>query len=356
MSCCSHCGKEGVALKCSRCKQASYCGAECQKSAWPVHKKTCEKPLPPNAGVAAGAPLPLSEVFERVKAADLASDWRGLLKYQGRMEELIAAMTDHARIGILQLFVRANLLKIAATGCADAPREVIRLEEMRIDLQGKAELFRDQGKSMCNLAFNLLSGGKNEEAGRFFQKHGFFSVECQACIGLGQLALQEGRTEEAVDLLRNATSAAPLNEEDCEDYELVALQPFVDALFSTGGLDDVELVLPRYREAAKAEAQRKGELGQGEVHCLYATARLLEARGKPAEAADEFHALLSLLNNNGNKASVQGMLTQCQDILREACTTLTILDPRTGAADSELCDAYVLVVRKLCDMASKAEL
>lgn len=45
---CSFCGKEKgvVALKrCMRCKQASYCGAECQKAAWGLHKKTCKEAL-----------------------------------------------------------------------------------------------------------------------------------------------------------------------------------------------------------------------------------------------------------------------------------------------------------------------
>ncbi|KAL4440008.1 hypothetical protein ABPG75_003009 [Micractinium tetrahymenae] len=42
---CAHCGKQkgpGVQLKlCARCKGPHYCGAECQKAAWPEHKKVC---------------------------------------------------------------------------------------------------------------------------------------------------------------------------------------------------------------------------------------------------------------------------------------------------------------------------
>jgi len=41
-ACCSQCGKQGVELKrCSRCKKVSYCGAECQKMAWNLHKDAC---------------------------------------------------------------------------------------------------------------------------------------------------------------------------------------------------------------------------------------------------------------------------------------------------------------------------
>ncbi|KAJ1493757.1 hypothetical protein T484DRAFT_1609988 [Baffinella frigidus] len=43
---CAHCGNQGVPLKkCLRCKQAAYCGPECQKAGWPQHKETCEPAL-----------------------------------------------------------------------------------------------------------------------------------------------------------------------------------------------------------------------------------------------------------------------------------------------------------------------
>jgi hypothetical protein len=29
--------------RCGQCKQAKYCGSECQKAAWPIHKKSCQK-------------------------------------------------------------------------------------------------------------------------------------------------------------------------------------------------------------------------------------------------------------------------------------------------------------------------
>ncbi len=51
------CAAPGCALaapmKCSRCKQASYCGAAHQKEHWPVHKSTCK---PPSTAPSASAP------------------------------------------------------------------------------------------------------------------------------------------------------------------------------------------------------------------------------------------------------------------------------------------------------------
>lgn len=39
---CSVCGNEGKVLRCSRCKNKVYCGAECQTKDWPTHKSTCK--------------------------------------------------------------------------------------------------------------------------------------------------------------------------------------------------------------------------------------------------------------------------------------------------------------------------
>ena len=79
MSSCSYCGKQHAALKrCSHCKQASYCGAECQNAAWKGHKKKC---------------VTLEEVFEKVWAAaageDGVGDWRKVLKWEGHMEAMM---------------------------------------------------------------------------------------------------------------------------------------------------------------------------------------------------------------------------------------------------------------------------
>jgi hypothetical protein len=74
---CSHCGKQSPTLKrCSNCKQVSYCGAECQKAGWKKHKKKC------------APPLSVMDVMTQVEASFYASDWEGVLKWEGRMEEL----------------------------------------------------------------------------------------------------------------------------------------------------------------------------------------------------------------------------------------------------------------------------
>jgi hypothetical protein len=78
---CAHCGKQGVGFKrCSRCKDASYCGAECQNANWKRHKKTCSPPLS------------LNDVIDHVNAAHAAGDWQGMLKLEGRFFRILQAL------------------------------------------------------------------------------------------------------------------------------------------------------------------------------------------------------------------------------------------------------------------------
>jgi hypothetical protein len=200
---CSHCGKRGAALKlCSRCKQASYCGAECQNAAWKKHKKTC------------APPLSLGEVRGRVAAAWVARDWRGVLKWEWRMEELMEGQSDAFCSQVLGAFLFGHHWGLYSTASNDHARSYFQLGERHVELFGKMQRFRDQGGCLCAVARKLYFLDRNIEAARYFEKardigaaHGFFSVECQACEGLGNLAIEEGRHEEGLELLRNALAA-----------------------------------------------------------------------------------------------------------------------------------------------------
>ena len=57
---CAQCGKHGAGFKhCSRCKQASYCGAACQNADWKRHKTRC------------APPVPLQDVVEKMSEANI---------------------------------------------------------------------------------------------------------------------------------------------------------------------------------------------------------------------------------------------------------------------------------------------
>jgi hypothetical protein len=40
---CAHCAKKRPAKVCARCRQTSYCNAECQLAHWKKHKKVCKE-------------------------------------------------------------------------------------------------------------------------------------------------------------------------------------------------------------------------------------------------------------------------------------------------------------------------
>jgi len=267
---CSHCGKEAAELKrCSVCKHASYCGAACQNAAWKKHKKTC---------------VTLEEVRKRVAAAVEGDDWRGVLKWEGRLGQLLEGRSDVARCNVLCNFKRAHVVAWSATGSTDHALPVVQLQDRRIELLGNMERFRDQGEAMCDAAENLFDAGKDQEAAGYFQRardvgaaHGFFSVECTACCGLGRLAIEEGHHEEGVNLLRNALAASSLREDEDDSYmELHVLRNLIDALFQTHEIDEVAPLVLRFREAAEAESLRDGGVCFWELQSLCASARLHE--------------------------------------------------------------------------------
>jgi hypothetical protein len=190
-----------------------------------------------------------------VDAAVKADDWREVLKWEGRMDELMEGQPDATCDTILRHFqvahVQGTLSTLSGTLPTGSPHHLlssIRLGKQLIDLLGERQLFRDQGEAMCALAKSLHAAGKQQEASVYYQKarkvgeaHGFFSVECRACLGLGQVKMVEGCNEEGLDLLRNALAAVPLSEhEGFSTSELPVLQSLIDALFLAEGIDEVE--------------------------------------------------------------------------------------------------------------------
>ena len=228
---------------------------------------------------------PLQDVWESVHTAHDAQDWRGVLKWEGRIEELMAPRSDDACSSILIAFSGAHRTGFQATGSKDHVRSCLGLVERQIPLLGKLQRFRDQGKAMCALSGILHSLDRKSEAATWYQRardvgaaHGFFSLESTACMGLGTAAMDEGRHEEGVALLRNALVAAELNELDDPEYELSVLEGLVEALFTTKSIDEVEPLVLRYREAAKAEKEEEGFEGFGlrELDSVVCSARLHE--------------------------------------------------------------------------------
>ena len=88
------------------------------------------------------------------------------------------------------------------------------------------------------------------------------------------MAMQGGRNEEGVELLRNALGC--LCEGDVNGTELRVLRYFTDALFETDAIDEVEPLVARYREAAQVESDKEGRPCAFEFHSFFTSARLHE--------------------------------------------------------------------------------
>ena len=155
-SSCAYCGKQGEEFKrCSACKRTWYCGAKCQKAGWKKHKNTC-------------SPLSLQDVWTKMRAAEQALDWRGVLKWEWRMEELLENGSDEMCNLILQSFGGAHTMNSAETGLNElVSLHIAELEMRRVDFLGKISRFRDQGEAMITVSEHLRFADKDQESVRY---------------------------------------------------------------------------------------------------------------------------------------------------------------------------------------------
>ena len=125
------------------------------------------------------------------------------------MEEMMENQPDAICNDVLKSFVKVHQLAakelwdVDAIGCKANVVASANLEKRRAELLGKMERFRDQGDTTFSIA-NLLhvaeapeKASKDCQRGRLSAKaatyyeqtrkiaeaHGFFSLECKACLG-----------------------------------------------------------------------------------------------------------------------------------------------------------------------------
>jgi hypothetical protein len=338
---CTHCVKNlGVAVgenpkSCAKCMDATYCGVECQKADWGTHKTTC-KPCE-------------RYVVLTVAALHVSEQWRKLLKWRPYIDDLLAGMRDtddlhwfrpHADTQMVQLhhaLVEAYKLGIESTGDPGnvyASATVPLLDEMA-ELQGKMNLFEDQGTSLCDLAHSksLLMGFDNKDtvvcykrASDLAARHFIPELQARACYGLGRIAKKHNEYEEAATLLRTAVDSAAGAEFGGEVFFVYEL---VEVLFKLNSVDEAETLIQRCPLLIQ---QNTGPDFKGitPIHLSYhlLCARLHEARGKTKEAGCEVGKMIALVH--ANKSSIHDWRPILLGILEEAKKQLKILDPETG--------------------------
>ena len=75
---------------------------------------------------------------------------------------------------------------------------------LSLQYYGDARKCTSLSKSTCSTLPEFFPDRYFQRARDVGAAHGFFSVECRSCLGLGQIAVNDGRAEEGLDLLRNA--------------------------------------------------------------------------------------------------------------------------------------------------------
>ena len=256
---CAHCGKVDRGMKrCSKCKDTWYCGAACSQGDWKQHKKICKPPL---------LPVPVDQLIQQMQKASDRGLWHEVVKSEHRMAEMIATLPDAVTLGILTTFMNAHEKLSKETGDAHHLSCCDQLQERKIELLGAMNRFRDQGEEMYSKGSSLLlrkyekgnpDVGRIErnlaekwfnDTRRVAEAHGFFTLESEACFGLGKLLVNDDRVEEGIDLIHNAYIAGNLDDSVVHASQAVDL--LIELFIETHQLDKAMEFIPKYEELAK---------------------------------------------------------------------------------------------------------
>jgi tetratricopeptide (TPR) repeat protein len=201
---------------------------------------------------------------------------------------------------VLILFIDLNNKANAETGHDMYRVSLIRLKENLVKLLGSMELFHEQGLHMTTLGGMFMSMKHYEVAKIYFQEvrdigvaHGFFTMECKACLGLGRIAMKEGRLQEGLELLQNALCASSLllPEDNPREYEINAFYWLIDALFDTGDIDEAEKLMVRM--AATVKQDEKDYIQINDMRVMIDKTRLYQTRGQHQAAVGQIQTLLA---------------------------------------------------------------
>ena len=134
------------------------------------------------------------------------------------------------------------------------------------------EQFRDAAAMMCLVGTSFHCLEDMDGAVKWFQKarklgeeNGFYSAECGACLGLGRVALKQGRTQEAEELFRVSLSTLDFVEDNVPSFPLTVLArsvnlAFARLLLTTERFEDAGPSVQRLRELSEEEPDPKNAI------------------------------------------------------------------------------------------------
>ena len=255
---CSHCGKTGFGFKrCSRCKQASYCGAECQTVAWKGHKKLCRSQ-------GQGQQLSLDDIRTRILSTDPFVGFAEVLRFESQVDELVSGLDAVSVPPVLTAFAKANVGadKLGKAG----------------PMWGRVgEAFEASGRCEEQVDAMMMAGRCHSNAGDFkacivwFERardvsveHGLELLECTMCSELGGAFKNAGMGSEAEAQLRRGltgteriltdASHAQHAGRGADVLQRVILRTLVEVLARKERFEEAESVLLRFRASGGKDA------------------------------------------------------------------------------------------------------
>jgi hypothetical protein len=249
-------------------------------------------------------------------AAMKSNDWRHVLTWESNIEDMFKSYPA--------LDKRAEVLHTFSDAHGDAFMEtkkerhlwcMIKYEKRRFSILNDMRQFWTRGKAMTELAERLDNNEIYTEAIKWWEcarkigvEHGFITLECLACTGIGQVGLLEGnRSEEAMDLLRNAVLAGRLNELNDTMYEIEPLRDLITQLryvwegvdvnteSAQHALDETGPLVERFLEVAADFWDKRVQLLSVQYAVSY-----FEARGEFDKSVDAIRELLHLVSTINN--------------------------------------------------------
>ena len=219
---------------------------------WKEHKKSCR------GKDGQGQQLSLEDIRRRVLDAGLSENWDAVLRWELRMDELVAGQDQETVLRVLPAFACAfsetkkfEKAGMTAGRCAEACASMLHIEPLkRFSLH--VEMLDFAGTS-------FLQGGDSKNAALWFEsardvskEHGFVSMESKSCIKLGDAFRRTGRLSEGVEEYRRAWAVAQSVEDDTShgraSLERTALRYLVESLVGDEQLEEADTLLARLRE------------------------------------------------------------------------------------------------------------
>ena len=205
--------------------------------------------------------MSLEDIRGRVRDAAASSDWDGILRWEERIDELVAGQDQRTTVEILQMFARAygQRQKFDRAGLTYG---------RAAEVYGESKLLSEQVHFLTRAGESFTAAGNSKNAVLWFESTrdvsaelGCVSLESRTCSRLGQAFTGVGRWNQAAEQHRRAVRVAQsVGQNDAfhdrASVERAALRGLVEVLcMEAGHEEEAEALLVRLREVGDTSAE-----------------------------------------------------------------------------------------------------